>query len=132
MKENEIHKLLIGYLTGSGLQWQSDAGLIRFRLQRDGLIWEIACRCLENSLLVYARYPFSAERSWLLEQCSRVNSQLIRGAFFVPEDGQAVYRIRVEMDDIFGARARLKTALDYQTAVITRFWGDFASCGKSI
>lgn len=131
LKADTIRAMLLTLLEDSGAQWQEEQGLIRFRLRRDGMVWETACRCLEGELLVYGRYPFTADCARGLALCSRVNAQTVRGAMFLPEDGQAVYRTRAELDDPYDARIRMLRALEYNAAAIARFWGDMARCQKN-
>ena len=122
-----MRRELLALLEDSGVRWAEDAGLIRFRARRDGMVWETDCRVLRGQVLIYARFPFqAAERGAVLRRCDRVNARLIRGAMFLPEDGRPVYRCRAELDDVFGARERLTAALEYSAEVVARFWGELS------
>lgn len=131
LKAEHIRSALRKLLEDSGAQWQEEQGLIRFRLRREGMIWETACRCLDGRLLVYGRYPFPVgDRAQGLAECSRINSRTVQGAMFLPEDGQPVFRTGAALDDPYDARLRMIRALEYNAAVITHFWGNMAGCGN--
>jgi len=120
---------LTALLEDSGVVWRRDLGEIRFRLQSGGMIWETACRCLEDQVLLYGRYPFRIppdRRTRALEACAGINSQLTRGGMYLTGEGRAVFRTRAGMEDAYTARENLDRALAYNIAVMTRFWGRLA------
>ncbi len=41
---------------------------------------------------------------------------------FLPDDGRPVFRTRAELDDAYGARQRVKAAIEYNAAILIRFW----------
>lgn len=126
MSEEQVYELLKHFLARSGIEWERRQGLVRFRLRQEGMDWETECRCMAGGLLIYGRYPFEGEREKRERVCSRINSRLIHGALFLSEKGRVVYRNRASLEDPFGARERLKEALEYNAAVITRFWGELS------
>lgn len=128
MKAWETRELLIALLEDSGASWREDLGLIRFRFAREGMTWEVACRCEADQILCYGCYPFSStDRARCLERCDEINRQAVEGAMFLPKDGRPVFRTRAELEDPYGARRRLIRALEYNAAVVARFWGTL--CG---
>ena len=121
---------LTALLEDSGVAWQRKMGEIRFRLTSGGMIWEMACRCLDSQVLLYGRYPFRIppdRRAQALEACCGVNRQVIRGGMYLTEEGRAVFRTWAGMSDGYTARENLAQALEYNIAVVTRFWGRMAS-----
>lgn len=126
MSEEQVYEMLRHFLERSGTQWERRGGLVRFRLRREGMVWETECRCMAGGLLIYGRYPFEGEREKRERVCSRINARLTHGALFVLENGHAVYRNRAALEDPFGAQERLQAALEQNAAVITRFWGELS------
>lgn len=125
IKADQIYTMLTGLLEDSGGVWQERAGLVRFRLCREGMTWETACRCLDGRVLVYGRYPFPVRNEAnFARMCSRINSQVVEGAMFLPPDGRPVFRTGARLYELWDARARVADALEYNGAVIARFWGD--------
>ena len=41
---------------------------------------------------------------------------------FLMEDGRAAFRTEADLPDPYDAAARLREAIEYNAAVITRFW----------
>ena len=129
MKEEQVRALLIALLDESGVVWRRDMDDIRFRAERDGMIWETACRCVPDGALIYGRYPFRIPdtlRAQALEECSRINSRLLRGGIFLSEEGWTVLRTWADLDDPYLARERLARAIEYNAAVLARSWGRMA------
>lgn len=127
MEAKDTRRLLIALLEDSGAAWREEAGLIRFRVAREGMAWETACRCERDQILCYGRYPFAAaDRARCLERCNEVNDRAVGGAMFLAGDGRPVFRTRAELADLYEARRRLIRALEYNAAVMARFWGRFS------
>lgn len=130
MPENQTRAVLTALLDESGAVWTAQAGWIRFRMERGGCVWETCCLPMDGEVLCYGRYPFRIEdRAEGLRRCDAVNRQAVRGAMFLPDDGRPVFRTRAELDDAFGARNRLKAAIEYNAAIISRFWGAMSRNG---
>ena len=126
MREEDVRRVLLALLEEGGAAYVEENGYVRFRMERDGLLWETACRCTAGAVLIYGRCPFRVKnRDAALRECSDVNCRMTRGAAFLPEDGQIVFRTRADMSDIFDARERLDDALRYNAAALVRFWGRF-------
>ena len=124
MREPQTRAVLTALLDDSGAAWTTQVGWICFRMERDGGIWEMRCLPMDEQVLCYGRYPFRIEdRGEGLRRCDEVNRQAVRGAMFLPDDGQPVFRTRAELDDAYGARKRLAAAIEYNAAIIARFWG---------
>lgn len=132
VKAAEVRALLTALLADSGATWTERAGLVCFRLCREGMVWETACRCLDGRVLIYGRYPFSVGGGPDFGPvCSRVNSQVVEGALFLPPDGRPVFRTGARLYELWDARTRVADALEYNGAVVARFWGDVQRCQMS-
>ncbi len=127
----EIRNILTALLEDSGAAWKSEDGALRFRLTREGMVWENACRCRDGALLVYGRYPFPiGDPPAFHRAASRVNSQVIEGAMFLPRDLRPVFRTTARLCELYDARERIAHALEYNGAVVVRFWGEIARYQK--
>lgn len=127
MKEQEAKRLLTDYLTDAGIDWREELGTIRFRLSRDGMKWEMDCRCVGQKILLYSQYPFQCEdRLEAAAECGRINRQLIQGALFLTESGRPVFRTEASMRDVYEASLSLGEAFRYNVSVIVRYWGRMA------
>ncbi|MBR4544757.1 MAG: hypothetical protein IKO14_02095 [Oscillibacter sp.] len=123
MQETQTRAVLTALLDESGAAWTTQTGWIRFRMERDGCSWEMCCLPMDGEILCYGRYPFRLDdRAEGLRRCDTVNRQAVRGAMFLPDDGRPVFRTRAELDDAYGARQRLKAAIEYNAAILVRFW----------
>lgn len=132
MKEETALRLLEGVLEARGAEWIAEGGYLRFPVRHGGMVWETDCRPCENGMLIYARFPFRPEDRAAAERvCGEVNRGLVRGALFLTEEGELLYRCRAELDDVFGAEDRLEAALVYSARVVTRYWGRLAAPEKS-
>lgn len=124
MPESQARAVLTALLDESGAAWTGELGWIRFRMERNGCLWEMNCLPMDGEVLCYGRYPFRIDdRTEGLRRCDEINRQAVRGAMFLPDDGRPVFRTRAELDDAFGARTRLSAAIEYNAAIISRFWG---------
>ncbi len=124
MEARDTRGLLIALLEDSGAAWREEMGLIRFRVAREGMVWEMSCRCEQDQILCYGRFPFAAvDRAQCLGRCNEINGRAVGGALFLDGEGRPVFRTRAELDDPYEARRRLIRALEYNAAVVTRFWG---------
>lgn len=127
MEAEEIRRLLVTLLDDSGAAWTSWGGCICFRLEKNGAVWEMACRCLQGRLLAYGRYPFAVpDRALALRLCNEVNSRVIQGAAFLQEDGRPIFRTGASLPDAYDAARLIREAIEYNAAVICRFWQRFA------
>lgn len=127
MEPQAIRQLLISLLEDSGAEWTSWGGCICLRLEHGGAVWEMACRCIQGRLMAYGRYPFgAADRARALRLCSEINSQVVQGAMFLQEDGRPVFRTGAALPDPYDAPQLIREAIEYNAAVICRFWQRFA------
>ncbi|MDE7243024.1 MAG: YbjN domain-containing protein [Oscillospiraceae bacterium] len=120
---------LTALLDDSGVVWRREMGEIRFRFTSGAMTWETACRCLDNQVLVYGRYPFEIpadRRTQALEACGGINSRVVRGGIYLTPEGRVVFRTWADMGDAYTARDALARALEYNIAVVTHFWGRFS------
>ena len=123
MREPQTRAVLTALLNESGAVWTTEMGWIRFRIERNGCLWEMCCLPMDGEVLCYGRYPFRLEnRTEALRHCNEVNRQAARGAMFLSDDGRPAFRTRAELDDAYGARRRLKAAIEYNAAILARFW----------
>ena len=129
MREDECRALLDDLLDSSGVPHERYGPWTRFRLCEGRMVWETACRCRQDEILIYSRYPLrAADTAAALAACDRANGALIRGAMFLA-DGVPTYRIRADLRDPYGARGRLAQAIEYSAAAVTHFWGGMqAAC----
>ena len=124
MNEEEAMRLLKALLDGAGAEWTEESGWLRFRLRRDAMLWECACRPCADRMLIYGRFPFRCgDPDRARQVCEEYNRQLVRGALFLAEDGRPVYRCSADMDDIYAAEDRLAAALRYSAQVMAHCWG---------
>ena len=127
MDEKDSFRLLKLLLDDGGIDWREQGGAVWFRLRRGGMEWETACRAQNAGLLFYGRYPFRpSDQSRAEHLCAEINRELVRGALFPAEDGTIVFRNRAELDDVYGADARIDAALRYNADVIAHYWGRMA------
>lgn len=127
MEAEEIQRLLTALLDDSGAAWTRQDGWICFRLKKDGAVWDMACRCRRGGMLAYGRYPFrAADPDRCLRSCSEVNSQVVQGAMFLSPEGGAVFRTEAQLPDPYHGMQLLREAIEYNAAVMIRFWRLFA------
>ncbi len=127
MGPEEIRRLLTALLESSGAAWEQADGWICFRLSKDGAVWDMACRCLTGRMLAYGRLPLrAADRDEACRRCSQVNGQVIRGAMFLSEEGWPVFRTEAELPDPYDGARLVREAIEYNAAVLCRFWRLFA------
>lgn len=127
MHEKDCRHLLVTLLEDSGVPWEQYGEWTRFRFREDGMVWELACRCRENEVLIYNRYPMTAvNRAAAQEACGRANSVLTRGAMFLSGD-TPVFRLRVGLYDPYDARERLAETLEYSAAAVVHYWRNLQS-----
>ena len=82
MEQRETQGLLLSLLEDSGVPFQNEQGLVRFRFRQQGMVWETACRCQKDQVVAYGRYPFPVEKEKALGLCNQFNQQLAQGSFF--------------------------------------------------
>lgn len=116
-------RLLRSLLDGEGAEWTEELGWLRFRLQRGAMLWETACRAAGSMVLIYSRFPFRcADPDGARRVCDELNRRLVRGALYLEAEGSPVFRCGAEMDDVYGAEARLAAALRYSAQVVAYSW----------
>ncbi len=124
MKEEDAIRLLKSFLDSEGVEWVEENGWIRYRSRHGAMIWETACRAMEDALLFYGRFPFQiCDRGKARCVCEEINRRLVRGSLFLAEDGSPVYHCRTDLDDVYGAEDRIAAALEYSAQVISHSWG---------
>ena len=129
MEQRETQGLLLSLLEDSGVPFQNEQGLVRFRFRQQGMVWETACRCQKDQVVAYGSYPFPVEKGKALGLCNQFNQQLAQGSFF-EQQGQVVYRNRADLQDPYDARQRLAGCLEQNAGVIVRYWGGFSQAAQ--
>ena len=122
MEQRETQGLLLSLLEDSGVPFQNEQGLVRFRFRQQGMVWE-------DQVVAYGRYPFPVEKEKALGLCNQFNQQLAQGSFF-EQQGQVVYRNRADLQDPYDARQRLAGCLEQNAGVIVRYWGGFSQAAQ--
>ena len=93
-----------------------------------GCKWETLCICKEQMVLVYGRYPFPVmESEGIRAVCEEINRQVVMGSMFVNED-RVVFRTGADLFDAYSAYEYIGRALEYNAAVMVRFWSRVAPC----
>lgn len=92
-----------------------------------GFKWETLCRCQDQVVLIYGRYPFPVlNEERLRKTCEEINRQVIFGSMFLSE-GQAVFRTAADLFDPYSAYEHIGRALEYNAGVMVRFWTEVAA-----
>jgi hypothetical protein len=80
--------------------------------------------------LIYSRFPFRcADPEGARRVCDELNRRLQRGALYLEPDGSPVYRCGAELDDVYGAEARVVSALRYSAQVVGYAWSRLSAIG---
>ena len=118
---------LAALLERSGVEFLREGDRFRFRFSGRGCVWQTVCRCQGSRVLVYGVHPAAVtDRPAALELCSQLNSQVVEGSFFLQE-GRFVFRTGARLTERFEAQARIAAALEYNAAVLSRWWEELAA-----
>lgn len=120
---------LAALLERSGAEYRRAGGRFRLQFASQGRRWQTVCECWENRILVYGVHPVPyRSRAEALELCSRLNRTVVQGGFFLQE-GRIVSRTGACLEEPWRAQEDAARALEYNAAVLTRFWGELAAEG---
>ena len=129
MEETDARPILRALLIKEGAEWREENGWLRFRSKHGAMLWETDCEVLNGAMIFYGRFPFRcAEPDEARRVCDEMNRRLVRGALYLTEDGDPVYRCTAETDDVYGAEQRIEEALRYSAQVIAHCWGRLSGC----
>lgn len=114
-------------LTRSGVDFAREGDQFRFRFASGGCTWQTVCRCQGDLVLVYGIHPAPVEDAGrALALCGQLNGRLVQGSLFLQE-GRFVFRTSVRLTEAFEAQERIADALEYNAAVISRWWERLAA-----
>ena len=117
-------------LERSGVDFTRRDGAFYFRFSSGGCVWQTVCRCQGNRVLIYGVHPApAADEARCLALCSRLNSQVVEGAFFL-HGGRFVFRTSARLTERFEARARIAAALEYNAAAVSRWWEQLSAAAQ--
>ena len=118
---------LTALLERSGVDFVRQKDLFRFRFTSGGCTWQTVCRCQGDLVLVYGVHPAPVEdAAAALALCSGLNAQVVRGSFFLQEE-RIVFRTSAQLTERFEAQSRIAAALEYNAAVLSRWWERLAA-----
>ena len=113
---------LAALLERSGVDFVREEDQFRFRFSSGGCTWQTVCRCQGDLVLVYGVHPAPIQQEdRAAALCSRLNSRLVEGSLFLRE-GHFVFRTSARLTEAFEAQRRIAGALEYNAAVISRWW----------
>ena len=113
---------LAALLERSGVDFIRQGDQFRFRFASGGCAWQTVCQCRGDLVLVYGVHPVPVtDVPGALALCSRLNSRLVEGSLFLRE-GHFVFRTSARLTEAFEAQRRIAGALEYNAAVISRWW----------
>lgn len=114
-------------LERSGVDFHREGERFSFLFASDGCKWQTVCDCRKGVVLVYGIYPgpvIDCQRA--LDLCSVLNAQLVQGSFFIQEE-HIVLRTSAQLIEHIDAQERIASALEYNAAAMTHFWGRITS-----
>lgn len=118
---------LAALLERSGVDFVREDGQFRFRFSSGGCTWQTVCRCQGDLVLVYGVHPAPVtDPARALALCGRLNARLAEGSLFLQEE-RFVFRTSAHLTEAFEAQARIAHALEYNAAVLSRWWERMAA-----
>lgn len=112
----------------NGFPYTRNGGAFRLVFAQSGVKWEMSCICEGSRVLLYGRYPFPVqENEQTLHLCSEINRQVVQGGMFAAQ-GALIFRTGAELFDAYSAYEQLARAMEYNSAVIRKFWNEAAAC----
>ncbi len=122
---------LAALLERSGVDFVREGNQFRFRFASGGCNWQTVCLCRDSLVLVYGIHPaLVSDTGPALDLCNRLNSEVIRGSFFVRE-GRFVFRTSAQLTEHIEAQARIAAALEYNAAALSQWWTRLAAGAQS-
>lgn len=123
---------LAALLERSGVEFVREGELFRFCFTSGGCTWQTVCRCMGNRVLVYGIHPAAVTApSRALALCGEINSRVVEGSLFLQEE-RFVFRTGARLTERFEAQARIAAALEYNAAVLSRWWERLAAAAQGL
>ena len=118
---------LSALLERSGVDFVREDGQFRFRFSSGGCTWQTVCRCQGELVLVYGVHPAPVtDPARALALCGRLNARLAEGSLFLQEE-RFVFRTSARLTEALEAQSRIARALEYNAAVLSRWWERMAA-----
>ena len=118
---------LAALLERSGVDFVREDGQFRFRFSSGGCTWQTVCRCQGDLVLVYGVHPAPVtDPARALALCGWLNARLAEGSLFLQEE-HLVFRTSARLTEAFEAQSRIAHALEYNAAVLSRWWERMAA-----
>lgn len=118
---------LTALLERSGVDYVRREDQFHFRFSSGGCVWQTVCRCQGSRVLIYGIHPAPVKNdAEALALCSRLNSELVQGSLFLHQ-GHFVFRTSARLTEAFEAQSRIADALEYNAAVLSRWWERLAA-----
>lgn len=118
---------LAALLERSGVDFVREDGQFRFRFSSGGCTWQTVCRCQGDLVLVYGVHPAPVtDPARALALCGRLNARLAEGSLFLQEE-RFVFRTSARLTEALEAQSRIARALEYNAAVLSRWWERMAA-----
>ena len=118
---------LAALLERSGVDFVREDGQFRFRFSSGGCTWQTVCRCQGDLVLVYGVHPAPVtDPARALALCGWLNARLAEGSLFLQEE-RFVFRTSARLTEALEAQSRIARALEYNAAVLSRWWERMAA-----
>ena len=118
---------LSALLERSGVDFVREDGQFRFRFSSGGCTWQTVCRCRGDLVLVYGVHPAPVtDPARALALCGWLNARLAEGSLFLQEE-RLVFRTSARLTEALEAQSRIARALEYNAAVLSRWWERMAA-----
>lgn len=118
---------LAALLERSGVDFVREDGQFRFRFSSGGCTWQTVCRCQGELVLVYGVHPAPVtDPARALALCGWLNARLAEGSLFLQEE-HLVFRTSARLTEALEAQSRIARALEYNAAVLSRWWERMAA-----
>lgn len=118
---------LAALLERSGVDFVREDGQFRFRFSSGGCTWQTVCRCQGDLVLVYGVHPAPVtDPARALALCGWLNARLAEGSIFLQEE-HLVFRTSARLTEALEAQSRIARALEYNAAVLSRWWERMAA-----
>lgn len=118
---------LAALLERSGVDFVREDGQFRFRFSSGGCTWQTVCRCQGDLVLVYGVHPAPVtDPARALALCGWLNARLAEGSIFLQEE-RFVFRTSARLTEALEAQSRIARALEYNAAVLSRWWERMAA-----
>lgn len=114
-------------LARSGVDFKTEGRRFRFVFSSGGCKWQTVCDCDGERAFIYGIFPLEVKnREAALELCAKISSVVILGGCF-PSEGRIIFRTSAELRELCMAQEQLLRALEYNAAVMTKFWAEMSA-----